>query len=152
MCPFGVSGGYLSFRLSCILVFSCFHVSSVHAQEIDKAFHSVSSLLRSSLTRCLCQSRGYCADVAISWSLMKSSISLGLKLYLRISHFFVSSYLGTKYGSSYVVVGSVLVDGDVFGVSVGAVMHVWLCFIIIWCILSFVSLYCCIMFICSWLT
>ena len=39
----------------------------------------------------------------------------------------MSSFLGTKYGSSSVVVGPVLVDGDVPGVSVGAVMFVWLC-------------------------
>ena len=73
-----VSGGYLSFRLSCICCFSSIHVSCVHSQEIDSAFHSVSSLLRSSVTRCFCQSLGYCAVVAISWSLRKSSISFGL--------------------------------------------------------------------------
>ena len=96
-------GGYLSFRLSCIFVFSCCHVICVHGQDVDKAFHSVSSLLRSSLTRCVFQCLGYCADVAISWSFMKLSISFGLKLYFRVSHFFVSSSLGIKYGILFVL-------------------------------------------------
>ena len=83
---------------------------------------------------------------------MQSSISLGLKLYFGISHFFVSSFLGTKYGSSSVVVGSVLVDGEAPGVSVGTVMFVWLCSCSIWCSCCFVSVYCFFICICSWLS
>ena len=83
---------------------------------------------------------------------MKSSISFGLKPYFRILHFFVSSFLGTKYGSSSVVVGSVLVDGEAPGVSVGAVMLAWLCSCSIWCSCCFVSVYCFLIWICSWLS
>ena len=61
-----VSGGYLSFRFSFICCFSSSHVIFVHSHEIDSAFHSVSSLLLSSDTRCFSQSLGYCAFVAFS--------------------------------------------------------------------------------------
>ena len=128
-----VSGGNLSFKLSVIFVFSCCHVNCCQFQLTDKAFQSESNLFLSSLTRCDCQSLGYWAEVAISWSLKKSSICLGVKLYFKVSHFLVSSFLATKYGNfSSVVVESVLVDAEAPGVNV-----VTVCVLFLW-------IFCCI--------